>query len=128
MRVSQVFLERKVIEEAPVGIVYLDSKERKEHLDSPVPLESLGRLGALGLRVNPDFVETMVYLDSVDSEENRVFLVYPVVMDLKETRENHTSWSPKILKICVGKVSQVYLDLQVSRALTDFQVPRDLVE
>lgn len=128
MRVSQVFLERKVIEEAPVGIVYLDSKERKEHLDSLVPLESPGRLGALGLRVNPDFVETMVYLDSVDSEENRVFLVYPVVMDSKETRENHTSWSLKVLKICVGKVSQVYLDLQVSRALTDFQVPRDLEE
>lgn len=65
------FMMIQVIEEAPVGIVYLDSKERKEHLDSPVPLESLGRLGALGLRVNPDFVETMVYLDSVDSEENR---------------------------------------------------------
>lgn len=79
-----------MIEEAPVGIVYRDSKERKELLDSQVPQEFPGRLGALGQRVNPDFVETMVYLDSVDREENRVFQVYPVLRDSKETRENHT--------------------------------------
>lgn len=77
-------------EEAPVGIVYLDSKERKEHLDSQVLLESPGRSGALGQRVNLDFVEMMVYLDSVDREENRVYLVHPVLRDSKETRENLT--------------------------------------
>lgn len=47
MKILNDFMMIQVIEEAPVGIVYLDSKERKEHLDSPVPLESLGRLGAL---------------------------------------------------------------------------------